>query len=228
MFCGRVAIQMKRCEATTIYLVRHAETTWNRDKIVQGQVDSAVNVITQAGLNQVEQFASKFASIDIDELYSADLAVAMESANIISRIRKLSVKTSSALRGLWWGVYEGKSLDFFREQNRDILEAYKNMDSKDAWEYRLPGNLESHRDMYNRVRAFIEMVAVLHGGKTVLVVCHSGIIRSILIKIGWAQQKELLPGSVENMGYIKLSTKPESEKLVLEEWNGIVKKQSIF
>lgn len=67
----------------TALLVRHGETSWNRDGRVQGWADSR---LTERGREQAAALARRVADdYDVDRLYSSDLVRARETAGYLSR-----------------------------------------------------------------------------------------------------------------------------------------------
>ena len=55
---------------TTFYIVRHGQTDWNVDRIVQGHKDSE---LTASGRAQAKDVAEKFKEIQFDHVFSSDL-----------------------------------------------------------------------------------------------------------------------------------------------------------
>ena len=55
---------------TTVYLVRHGETDYNRQGIVQGQIDTPLN---EAGIEQARLAADALEDTPFEVAYSSDL-----------------------------------------------------------------------------------------------------------------------------------------------------------
>lgn len=55
----------------TIWIVRHGETQENKDKILQGQLDTELN---EDGVEQAKRVADSLKSIPFDAVFSSDLS----------------------------------------------------------------------------------------------------------------------------------------------------------
>ncbi len=66
-----------------LYLIRHGETDWNKEKRVQGRRDIPMN---SDGIDQIRQLADKLsnAGITVDAIISSPLIRAKETASIIA------------------------------------------------------------------------------------------------------------------------------------------------
>lgn len=92
---------------TRIFLVRHAESTWNPMKKLQGIQDPALSA---RGKLQAERVGQRFKGIHLDALYSSHLTRALQTAEAIARATGLSVVQKSGLQELCFGEWEGKLL----------------------------------------------------------------------------------------------------------------------
>jgi probable phosphoglycerate mutase len=66
---------------TVIYVIRHGQSTHNRDSILSGQVDPE---LTKEGIRQLIMARDKLSHIQFDEIYSSDLKRAAKTAEIIA------------------------------------------------------------------------------------------------------------------------------------------------
>lgn len=155
-----------------LYIIRHAETEYNRKGIIQGsEVDSDINDV---GESQANSFYEYYKNINFDKIYVSDLKRTFQT------IRKFTEKGSSyeklkEFNEISWGVNQGKS---------DDLEDYARL--IDTW---LAGNLdnkfeegESPNEMSVRlVKGFNKVLDDDHD--TVLLCIHGRALRILLSKI---------------------------------------------
>ena len=155
-----------------LYIIRHAETEYNRKGIIQGsEVDSDINDV---GESQANSFYDYYKNINFDKIYVSDLKRTFQT------IRRFTEKGSSyeklkEFNEISWGVNQGKS---------DDLEDYARL--IDTW---LAGNLdnkfeegESPNEMSVRlVKGFNKVLDDDHD--TVLLCIHGRALRILLSKI---------------------------------------------
>jgi broad specificity phosphatase PhoE len=155
---------------TTILLVRHAETEWNRTDRWQGHADPRLNA---EGLRQAAQLARELSRDTFVAIYSSDLRRAYETADAIARDRKLEVVKDHALReidvGEWSGLTSAEIQSRFPDNYR------QHVLGDDGWEQG-----ETHAAMSDRVIAAVSQIAEAHPEGRVLCVLHGGPIRALL------------------------------------------------
>jgi broad specificity phosphatase PhoE len=153
---------------TTLLLVRHGETDWNRDGRWQGHSDTHLN---DAGREQARRVAADLGSVDV--IYASDLTRARETAEIIAADLGLDVRTDARLRERSFGAWEGLSMPEIEEQFGDALARWRLGDGPGA------DDAEPFEAFAERVREFVEEVLARHPDEAVLVVSHGGSIRVI-------------------------------------------------
>ena len=155
-----------------LYIIRHAETEYNKKGIIQGsEVDSDINDV---GESQANSFYEYYKDINFDKIYVSDLKRTFQT------IRRFTENGSSyeklkEFNEISWGVNQGKS---------DDLEDYAKL--IDTW---LAGNLdnkfeegESPNEMSVRlVKGFDKVLDDDHD--TVLLCIHGRALRILLSKI---------------------------------------------
>lgn len=144
---------------TTLYLVRHGETTDNAARIMQGQTPGELNA---KGIAQAEEVAARMADHPIDVFVSSDLKRSIQTCEIIARAHHAEVITTPLLRERDWGSFTGKFIPSLPQDPKD-------------W----PDDIESIERMKSRAQNFITWLRVTYPGKTILAVGH-GIINKAL------------------------------------------------
>lgn len=206
-----------KSEYTTLYIVRHGETDWNVKEIVQGQSDQPA--LTKEGKKQVQDLAKKFKNIYFDIIFSSDLSRAKETAQIINLERKLVINTNKLLREKSLGRHEGKLLMVYREENKEALEKIEHLNDRDWWNFKVSEDEESNDEIIARFLTILREISVTYIGKTILVVTHGGVMRALLVHLGWANYKQLTGQSVKNAGYIVL--KSDGIEFIIKEVVGV-------
>lgn len=185
----------------TFYVVRHGQTEWNSQGRYQGQKDSP---LTEKGIQQAKDVAGKLKHIKFDVIFSSDLLRAKRTAEFIALEHQLAVTTTEALRERNFGSVEGKTEAEIREELQEVMEEYDKLTPEEKYSYKFVENMESDDEIANRLVTYIREIAVGYEGKTVLLVCHGGLMRAFLIKIGFGTHAELPPKSIANTAYFKM------------------------
>lgn len=90
-----------------IYIVRHGETDYNKNGIVQGgTIDSSLN---ELGREQAEKFWSTYSEVPFEKVYTSTLKRTHESVkNFIEKID--AWEQFSGLNEISWGDYDGTKI----------------------------------------------------------------------------------------------------------------------
>lgn len=184
----------------TLYLVRHGETEWNKNRIVMGQMDSPLTV---EGKQQAHDTAAALKDVHFDAIFSSDSPRAQRTAEIIKLDRQLAIQTSKLLRERNFGHFEGGSSAAYYEAIKHLLDEKEKLSEKEQWPFSFGEDMESDEQLVTRFITQLREIAVSHIGKTVLVATHGGCIRTFLLRVGWAKFGELPSGSFRNGGYVK-------------------------
>jgi broad specificity phosphatase PhoE len=156
---------------TTIVLVRHGETDWNRERRFQGHADVPLN---EEGRTQVRELAELLAGESFSGAYSSPLRRATQSAEILGARLGLDVRPSEALKEVDVGSWSGLTVP---EVEVRFPEGYK------RWlEWRCSGwgDGETYGELARRVVAGLHELAHAHPGGSVLAVTHGGPMRSAM------------------------------------------------
>ncbi len=156
-------------ETTRICIVRHGETDWNVAQRMQGHFDLALNATGEAQARAVGQY---FAGMQAQALYSSDLLRARQTAQPIAQALGLPVQGLPALRERNFGRFEGMTLEEIATENEG---SERTLECRDP-EYAPPGGGESLRQLGLRVVTCIDRLVSVHGGETIVLVTHGGVL----------------------------------------------------
>lgn len=149
---------------TSIFLVRHGQTEWNKYNRLQGQRDSP---LTQVGKQQAYKVKKSLEQHTIHKAYASPLQRAKDTLDIILEGREVEVVSSCNLKEINLGPWEGKT----REQTKlshpiEYMMFWENQDR-----FKLPG-AETYRQLQNRVVEELNTIFAKEKNKNILVVSH--------------------------------------------------------
>ena len=92
-----------------LYLVRHGQTDWNKEKRLQGQEDIPLN---DFGRHLAKETGIGLRNVRFDLCFSSDLKRALETANLIldEGSSKVPIIMDKRLKEIAFGEWEGKSV----------------------------------------------------------------------------------------------------------------------
>lgn len=148
-----------------LYIVRHGETEYNRQKIIQGSgVDTSIN---DTGLAQAQAFFEKYQHIPFDVLMTSKLRRTHETMRPFIE-KGLAWEQFSEIDEMNWGIHEGK------KGTPEMIQSYQEMIAE--WQ---AGNFdarltegESATELANRMRSFVEHIKGRQEKK--LLICSHG------------------------------------------------------
>lgn len=149
---------------TDLYLVRHGETAWNRQRRIQGLTDIPLN---DTGREQARTTGMLLTRRPITRIVASPLSRARETAEIIAA---------------QLGLREPELREAFVERNYGEAEGldFHEIDVRYPPGVEVPGR-ESREDVAARVIPALQSLAVEYPGEAIAVVSHGGAIRAALM-----------------------------------------------
>ena len=143
-----------------IYLVRHGQTDWNKNNLMQGQTDVELN---ETGESQAIQTAQKLKDFQFSLIYSSPLKRTIRTANIIKGNSNLDIILDERLKERSFGDFEGQN----------------NVDFKKYWNYKAnlsDNKVEPIQLLFRRVYIFLEELEKKYKNNdiNILLVSHNG------------------------------------------------------
>lgn len=206
----------------TLYLIRHGETKWNKDRIIMGHSDAP---LTETGVRQARKLAARFKSIDFSAAYSSDSLRAFRTAEIVCGFHSVSIKKSVKLRERNFSRFEGWPAETYREQNKTSLLTKDALPEAKRWNFKIAGCVESDAALVTRIISKLRHIALAHAGEKVLVSTHGGPIRFLLVALGFAPYGSLPGGSFKNAGYVVIES--DGIEFNIKKVHGIKKHEDI-
>jgi probable phosphoglycerate mutase len=149
---------------TQLILIRHGETVWNRERRMQGHLDSPLSA---TGLRQAHLVARRLAQIEFDALYSSDSERAHRTARSVAEVTGHVIVVEPRLRERHFGVFEGLTGSEIQSNYPADYLRFKRRDP----EFVVPGG-ESALVFRSRVLGCLREIAERHAGSVVVVVTH--------------------------------------------------------
>ncbi len=155
-----------------VYLVRHGESEANTEGLFSGFTDTP---LTDKGRKQAEGVAIKLSAVEFQKIYSSPLSRAFDTAKSIAKFHNNKIESLSGLKEENFGKCEGLSYVQIQERYPELIKDW----TKNPFTFIFPQG-ESLTIMYERVRETYHSIIDDFKGENLLIVAHSGVIRSIL------------------------------------------------
>lgn len=160
---------------TTLLLVRHAQTIWNREQRHTGS--SEIGLAPEAE-NQIGQLTRRLLAYQPEALYSSPLTRCVLTIQPLADILQLPIDIHKELQERHLGEWEGHTpleLQPTHPGYRYPFSAYNG-------DFRIPG-AEPLEDVQHRIREMLHTIAEHNLGKKSIVSTHSGIIWTVLHRV---------------------------------------------
>ena len=159
---------------TTVYLVRHGETEWNKLGKHQGTSDIPLD---DTGRKQAHDLTKSFSKFSVQTIYSSPLKRAHQTAIILANGNPVHVIPE--LRERNYGDFEGRT-------NKEIRQMHPNLDEEQAkvglkW---APPNGESCYEVCQRAGKAFQQLFEKHKEQNFAIVSHGSALKGI---INWIQ-----------------------------------------
>jgi len=154
-----------------LIIVRHAQTTHNKNNITQGQLDT---YLTDLGKKQAEMLAERLSKEEIDVIYSSDLKRCRDTLAPFLKQKNIPVHYTSALREVSFGIFEERPWQEFLDW-RDEVRGHR-------FDIR-PEEGESFNDVRKRIKEILGAMLEKEKGRKVLVMTHGATKRALLMEL---------------------------------------------
>jgi alpha-ribazole phosphatase len=158
-----------------LLVVRHGETELKSSLRYWGSTDIA---LSDLGLRQAELLKKRLDPEKIDFIFSSDLKRALVTAQIIAVKHSLKVTACPELREIDFGRLEGLTFDEINRLYPEVARMWIERDTCLAY----PDG-ESFDELNKRVYGFKSRLEGYDEDQTVLIVAHSGVLRTLLCQL---------------------------------------------
>lgn len=156
-----------------LYIVRHGESTWNRENKIQGNSNPPLSAL---GRLQARLLARRFRRVKVDTIYSSPFLRATQTAEVIAAVLKKTVIKKGGLKEVSLGDWEGMTPD---EIDAAYANRYQRWLRLGPTKVRIPG-AESIPQFRKRVTRVFRTIIRENPRKDIVVVTHGGVIAALL------------------------------------------------
>lgn len=159
-----------------IYMIRHGETDWNKERKLQGQIDIPLN---EFGRTLAEETRPALKDISFDLAITSPLGRAKETAQIVLGDRQIPLIEDVRIREMGFGEFEGLHC---KGEKYDIPDPNFHKFYDDPEHYIPPKGGESFSDVSHRLQEFLnELLSNKElEDKTILLSTHGAALCGIL------------------------------------------------
>lgn len=159
-----------------IYMIRHGETDWNKERKLQGQIDIPLNAF---GRHLAEETRPALKDVNFDLAITSPLGRAKETAQIVLGDRQIPLIEDTRIREMGFGEFEGLHC---KGEQYDIPDPDFHYFYDDPEKYMPPKGGESFMDVSYRLGNFLEELFSNEElkDKTILISTHGAALCGIL------------------------------------------------
>ncbi|MEM8829429.1 MAG: histidine phosphatase family protein [Cyanobacteria bacterium P01_G01_bin.19] len=167
--------------ATRVIIVRHGQSTYNAQKIIQGRCDESV--LTEKGIADAQQVGQALSSIKIDAFYCSPLQRAKQTAEIIAtRLENApQLQPTEKLMEIDLPLWEKKQKDEVRAKFGAEYRQWK--ENPHEFKMILEDGTEHYpvESLFQQAKGFWRDTISQHEGETILITAHNGINRCLIM-----------------------------------------------
>ncbi len=158
-----------------LYLVRHGQTDWNKNRRLQGRLDIPLN---EFGRQLARETAAGLAEVPFTRCFSSPLSRAVETARIILNGRDVPITCDPRLIEMGFGEIEG---GICSEEGWNVPESFR-LFFTDPAHYQPPEGGETFYDVRRRLKGFLDWLSGCpeYQQDTILVTTHGAALAGIL------------------------------------------------
>lgn len=191
-----------------LYIVRHGETEWNKERKLQGQSDIALN---EYGRTLAQKTAEALLDVPFDIVFSSPLSRAYETAQILVGKRDIRIVKDDNLMEISFGVDEGVPSDKLGENFSNFFFAPEKYVPSEGG--------ETYEELCRRAETFLkEQIYPLRStGKNVLVVAHGAMNKALMLNLKHIEIADFWKGEFQRNCCVNIYELTEDTLTVIEE-----------
>ena len=158
---------------TELILVRHGESTYNRERRWQGQSQDAL--LSELGWQQAECAANALERCGAAALFSSDLTRAMQTAVAIASATGLPIYPDARLREIDCGDWTNRLSDEVQLEDAERVRAWNEAPATIS-----PPRGEGLAEAQQRILAFVAERIPVYDGHPVIIAMHGAILQTLM------------------------------------------------
>lgn len=147
-----------------IYVIRHGETEQGRNKII-ANLNEPLN---ENGIQQAINVGKELKKLNLSKIYCSPIQRAKQTLNLFNLDKNIPIEIEDRLKERDMGIYENVA---FEKLDWDVFWNYNS-------QTKYPG-VESMKDVYLRIKDFLDELKKVYKNEKILLVTHGGISRAI-------------------------------------------------
>jgi probable phosphoglycerate mutase len=166
--------------ATRVIIVRHGQSTYNAQKIIQGRCDKSI--LTEKGISDAQQVGKTLSGFKIDAFYCSPLQRAQRTAQIIQKYLNdpPALKPTAQLMEV--------DLPLWEEMKKDEVISKFGADyhqwKTNPQDFKMMVNGKEYypvSSLYKQAQEFWQQAIAQHQDQTILIIAHNGINRCLIM-----------------------------------------------
>ncbi|MGD1918709.1 MAG: histidine phosphatase family protein [Pleurocapsa sp.] len=167
--------------ATRVIIVRHGQSTYNAQKIIQGRCDESV--LTDKGIADAQQVGQALNKLQIDAFYCSPLQRAKQTAETIwaGLENPPQLQSTDKLMEIDLPLWEKLKKDEVMTRFTDEYRQWK--ENPHEFKMTLPDGTDHYPvgSLYKQAQGFWQDTIPQHEGETILITAHNGINRCLIM-----------------------------------------------
>jgi probable phosphoglycerate mutase len=191
-----------------LYLLRHGETDWNRERRAQGQQESR---LTDEGRQQARDLGKRLATQPLDLIYCSSSLRTRETADLAFADREMPIQYCDKLREIRMGDWEGRLYDDIRTQDAVQFDAFWH-----SPEDFLVNGAETFTELQHRAVSRVQEILNESEHSHIAIVSHGAWIKAFLCAIEARPLNQLwLPPRMHNCSLSKIQINGLGKRTIL-------------
>lgn len=156
-----------------LYVIRHGETEWNKEKRSQGRLDSS---LTEKGKKDARSLGDRLDNTEFCQIISSPSGRTLETARLVKGERMIPLTTDERLMEIDLGAWQGKTEEEVKSLYPEEFDAYWNEPER----YKGVGG-ETFLQVQQRVIEFLKDLEETVTEGNILIVTHGVVMKTLYL-----------------------------------------------